>query len=99
MQIDDQFGGQSADDKPIDLQPVDLSMLLLKELGVKWIVEAFDYLADNSAMIVNGFLQSGIFKALYGKDMAALIATKMKTFILMKMRKRMSITVGARTNS
>jgi len=47
-----------------ELEPVDLTMLVVKELCSKWIVEMFDYISSNPHMIVNGFLRAGISKAL-----------------------------------
>ena len=39
-------------------------MPVVKELYSKWIVEMFDYISSNPHMIINGFLQTGISKAL-----------------------------------
>lgn len=47
-----------------ELEPVDLTMPVVKELCSKWIVEMFDYISCNPYMIVNGFLRAGISKAL-----------------------------------
>ena len=47
-----------------ELEPVDLTMPVVKELCSKWIVEMFDYISSNPHMIVNGFLWAGISKAL-----------------------------------
>ena len=41
-----------------ELEPVDLTMPVVKELCSKWIVEMFDYISSNPHMIVNGFLQA-----------------------------------------
>ena len=38
------------------LQPIDLAMPLMKELGAEWLVEMADYIADNPQFIVNGFI-------------------------------------------
>ena len=46
-----------------ELEPVDLTMPVVKELCSKWIVEMFDYISSNPHMIVNGFLRAGISKA------------------------------------
>ncbi len=53
----------------VSLQPVDLGMPMLKELGAKWLVETFEYIEDNPKIIVNGFCRSGITDALDDKDM------------------------------
>ena len=49
-----------------DLQPINLGLPTLKELGAKWMVEMTQYLADNPQMIVNGFIKAGIAGALDG---------------------------------
>ena len=48
------------------LQPIDLSLPLLRELGAKWIVEMAGYFANNPDIIVKGFIRSGISGALDG---------------------------------
>ena len=59
----EQFEGE--DDMDIaDLNPISLSMPILKELGAKWLVEMEEYLSNNPQIIVNGFIQSGICGAL-----------------------------------
>ncbi len=52
----------------IDLEPIDLSLPLLKEKGAHWLVEAVTYIAENPLMIVNEFLQSGITGAIDGAE-------------------------------
>ena len=39
----------------VELQPINLSLPVLKEKGAKWLVEMFDYIAANPQFIVNGF--------------------------------------------
>ncbi len=51
----------------VELEPVDLSLPQLKELGTRWLVEAYDYISENPAMVVRGFLTSGISDALNGQ--------------------------------
>lgn len=46
------------------LEPINLSLPLLREKGAKWLVEMFDYITDNPSIIVNGFVKSGILRAL-----------------------------------
>ena len=50
------------------LQPVDLSMAVLKELSARWLVEMAKYIADNPQFIVNGFTCAGISHALDDSD-------------------------------
>ena len=47
-----------------DLEPVNLGVLVLKELGAKWLVQMAEYFVDNSQIIVNGFVKAGIAAAL-----------------------------------
>ena len=51
-----------------DLQPVNLGLPVLKELGAQWMVEMADYFTENPQIIVNGFVRAGITAALDGKD-------------------------------
>ena len=48
------------------LQPVDLSLPRLKELGARWMVEMSQYLAENpqNNIIASGFINDGIAGAL-----------------------------------
>ena len=46
------------------LEPVDLSLPIMKELGAKWLTDMTGYLASNSQFIVNGFIRSGVSHAL-----------------------------------
>lgn len=48
------------------LRPVDFSMAVMKEWTAKWLVEMFDYLADNPQFVVRGFKRAGISDALDG---------------------------------
>ena len=43
---------------------LDLSLPIMKELGVKWLTDMAEYLAFNPQFIVNGFIRSGISHAL-----------------------------------
>ena len=56
-----QFADQS--DEPLEdvtLDPVDLSLANMKNIGAKWLVEVAKYIADNPQFIVNGFTRAGI---------------------------------------
>ena len=50
----------------VELQPVNLNLSILKELGAKWLVEMVDYVRDNPQFIVKGFIKAGILGALDG---------------------------------
>ena len=61
-----QLANPSADFSTAELNPVDLSMATMKEITGQWLVKMYDYISNNSDFIVNGFLHSGISKALDG---------------------------------
>ena len=64
-----QFEDQS--DVPLEdvtLDPVDLSLGNMKNIGAKWLVEAVKYIASNPQFIVNGFVRAGICRALDGQS-------------------------------
>ena len=48
------------------LQPVDLGMPVLKELGASWMVEMAKYFGENPQIVVNRFIKAGIAGALDG---------------------------------
>ena len=56
-----QLDNPSADFSTAELNPVDVSMAAMKITG-QW----YDYISNNPDFIVNGFLHSGISKALGG---------------------------------
>lgn len=56
----------SADLNTVELDPVDLSLPLLKEKGAQWLVESVDYLSENPEIVANGFIKSGITSAIDG---------------------------------
>jgi len=56
--VTNQFEGR--DIESTDLQPISLSLPVLKELGAKWMVEMAEYFAENSQIIMNGFIRAGI---------------------------------------
>ncbi len=58
----------------IELEPIELSMVRMKELSGQWMVEMYDYIASHPEFIVNRFIKSGIAKAL-GDGIAASAAT------------------------
>ena len=48
------------EDEEPSLKPSELSFLVLKGLGAKWLVEMFEYIRDNQQIIVHGVIRSGI---------------------------------------
>ena len=65
-QVTQQMEGQ--DIETVAVEPVDLSMGTMKELGAKWLVDMANYISDNPQFIVNSFIHAGIAKALNGED-------------------------------
>ena len=62
-----QLEGQDIIDlETLELQPIDLGLPALKEIGAKWLVDMADYISENPQFIVNGFIHSGITGALVG---------------------------------
>ena len=49
-----------------EIQPINLGMLIMKEVGEKWPVEMAEYISDNPHIIVKWFVRSGIISALDG---------------------------------
>ena len=47
-----------------ELEPINMGMPILKEIGAKWLVGMAEYLSDNPQFVVNGFLHSGIAAAI-----------------------------------
>lgn len=41
-------------------QPVDMKLSIMKPIGAKWMIEAFDYIQSHPDMIRNGFKNVGI---------------------------------------
>ena len=66
-QITQQLEGQ--DIETAVLQPIDLGLPALKELGAKWMVELADYFGENPQIVVNGYIKAEIHvvQALDGK--------------------------------
>ena len=63
-QVMEQLEGQDVD--MADIQPIDLRMTVLKEVGAKWLTRMAEYFEENPRIIVNGFIKSGITAALDG---------------------------------
>ena len=65
-QVTQQLEGQDMD--TVAVEPVDLSMGMVKEIGAKWLVDMANYIGDNPQFIVNGFIHAEIAKALSDED-------------------------------
>lgn len=52
----------------VDLQPINLGLPALKEIGAQWLVDMASYISDNPQFIVNGFRHSGIIPTLNGQE-------------------------------
>ena len=52
----------------VELEPIDLSLPVMRELGANWLVDMAKYIADNPDFIVNGFVRAGISEALDGVE-------------------------------
>ena len=63
-----QLEGDISDIEQVELQPINLGMPAMKELGAKWLVNTATYIGENPHLIVNGFVRSGIVAALDGQD-------------------------------
>ena len=64
-----QLDGRDLEDlQSIDIQPINLSMPVMKEVSASWLVDMAAHISDNPQIIVNGFLHSGITGAFDGND-------------------------------
>lgn len=52
------------ENETVDLEPINLGLPMLRELGAKWLVEMAEYFEENPQIIVNGFIRAGIAAAL-----------------------------------
>ena len=50
----------------IAIQPIDLSVPVMKEVSARWLVDIVEHISDNPHLIVSGFLRSGITGAFDG---------------------------------
>ena len=65
----EQLEGRDLDDlEAAELQPINLGMPTLKEIGAQCLVEMAEYISDNPQFIVNGFIRSGITQASGGTE-------------------------------
>lgn len=64
-QVMKQLDGKNMDDfAAVEIQPIDLSMQVVKEVGAKWLVDMAEFINENPQFVVNGFIKSGITGAL-----------------------------------
>jgi hypothetical protein len=62
-----QLDGRELEDlEDVDIQPINLSMPVMKEVSAGWLVDMAEGISDNPQLIVNGFLRSGITGAFDG---------------------------------
>ena len=54
------------DGRVMALQPVDMGLPIMRELGAKWIEEMVEHISDSPQFAVRGFIRSGISLALDG---------------------------------
>ena len=69
-QITQQLDSPAVDLSSAELNPVDLSMAVVKEITGKWLVNRANHISNNPHFIVNGFVHSGASKAL---DVGAIV--------------------------
>ena len=55
--------GDNTDVEQQLIEPVNLTGVVLKTVGAKWLVQMHEYLQDNPGLIVNGFRKAGIQEA------------------------------------
>ena len=61
----EQLDGKDMEDlEHSGIQPINLGMPILKEVGVKWLVGMAEYISDKPLLIVNGFVRSWITSAI-----------------------------------
>ena len=66
-QVTNQLEGRDLSNlEAAELQPIDLGMPIMKEIGAKWLVDMANYISNNPQSIVNGFVHSGITRAADG---------------------------------
>ena len=63
-----QLEGRDLNDlEAAELQPIQLGMQVMKDVGAKWLVELAD-ISNNPQFLVNGFIHSGITGAIDGTE-------------------------------
>ena len=53
-------GKSNEEIETFNLQPIDVSMVRMKEVGADWLVQMADYIGQNPSFLVNGFIKAGI---------------------------------------
>jgi len=56
----DKISDQLKRGEGVSVQPVDLSLAVVKPLGARWMMRFFDYMKQNPSIIKNGFIKAGI---------------------------------------
>ena len=56
--------GDNTDMEQQLIEPVNLTGVVLKTVGAKWLVQMHEYLQDNPGLIVSGFRKAGIQEAI-----------------------------------
>ena len=64
--VTQQLEGEDID--TVAIEPIGLSMGMMKEIGAKWLVDMANYIGDNPQFIVNGYIHARIAKAINGED-------------------------------
>jgi len=67
----EQISAQLEDEADVEntiIEPIDLTMAVMKEVSASWLIEMWDYISDNPQFIINGFLHAGISKTLDGDN-------------------------------
>ena len=62
----EQVEGQDIDN--VEIEPINLSFPVMKELGARWMVETAEYISENPQFMINGFIKAGITRALDGVE-------------------------------
>ena len=56
----------------MDLEPINLGLPMMKELGAKWLVQMAEHFQENPQIIVNGFFRAGIAGALEVREIPSM---------------------------
>ena len=64
----------------VEINPVNLSMPVLKQVGEQWLVELTEYQSNNPQKITNGFINTGIAAALNGIEEESVPTTDSERF-------------------
>ena len=79
-----QLDGRELDDlEDIDIQPIDLSMPVMKEVSARWLVDMAEHISDKFKLIVSKFLRLGITRAFEEENDSGMNQVR-KTLAVMK---------------